>query len=200
MTTSITPAAGARARQNTYWRARNAWNPQILAPAETWHIKAGHPGGAYSDHGHEPIAPDQHVPTLLTRQPAGPRCPGEYRGACLGCEWEGDPHTGPGQWKQGHNSAVEDAHDHAYPGWRKLPGIKKIKDAWDLPHNRRLWGQLSSCYPSGWIAAGAPLLVWARHPGDPHDPPFGTRTRYELRVDRPTAVTPTNPVEQGSLF
>lgn len=42
-----------------------------------------------------------------------------WRGACLGCTWEG-PH------RSDENSAIEDAHDHTHPDWwRTLPTVTK---------------------------------------------------------------------------
>lgn len=197
--TTLPEPRGARARQTYYWQVRMARTRalQAASPAETWHIEAGHPGGAYSDLGHDTTPPQHHAPTLLARRVPGGR-DDEYRGACLRCEWEGEARSGD-RWKEAENAAVEDAHDHAFPGWRTLPSTAKNKERWDLPRNVRLWKQLTSLYPPGWVDQGAPLLVWARYRDEPHDAPHKGRPRYELRVDKPqqkaSALT-----EQESLF
>ena len=41
-----------------------------------------------------------------------------YRGACCGCGWAGPTRVD-------ENDAVEDAHDHAWPGWRALPVVPR---------------------------------------------------------------------------
>lgn len=191
---------GARARQTYYWQVRNARTRalQRVNACETWHIEAGHPGGAYCDLGHGPIPPEHHTPTLLTRRTYG-RHDDQYRGGCLSCDWEGPAHAS-NVYGEAENRAVDDAHDHAFPGWRDLPTITKVKDSWDLPRNRRLWQQITTLYPSGWVDHGAPLLVWARYRDEPHDPPYRGRPRYELRVDKPPQQTAPRTTDQEALF
>jgi hypothetical protein len=70
-----------------------------------------------------------------------------YSGAC-GCGWEGPDHLG-------ENAAVEDAHDHAWPGWRDQPLMPPVPHddaeatAW-LARARRV-------YPRGWLDSGGPV-------------------------------------------
>lgn len=202
MTATITEPTGARARQSYYWRVRNARTRALRkqSAAQTWHIQPGHPGGAYCDLGHELAPPEHHVPTLLSRSRPGPRDEREeFRGGCLACDWEGPVHRGRG-YGDGDNTAIEDAHDHAFPGWRTLPPITKAKDRWEIPADRRRWSQLTSLYPAGWLDQGAPLLVWSRYRREAHLPPHPRRPRYELRIDRPPSNRGTRPTDQGALF
>jgi hypothetical protein len=200
VTETTTEPTGARARQTYYWQVRNARTRTLRnqKAAETWHIQPGHSGGVYSDLGHELDPPDHHTPTLLSRSRPGTR-DDEFRGGCLHCDWEGPAHRGD-RWGEADNSAIEDAHDHAFPGWRTLPSITKVKDRWEIPRNQRLWNQLTALYPAGWVERGAPLLVWSRYHHEPHDPPYRGRPRYELRIDKAPTHRGGHPAEQDALF
>jgi Family of unknown function (DUF6349) len=185
---------GARARQIQYWRARNGMLSRFgdTTGAGLWHIRAGHPGGAYSDLGHELTPPAEHTPTLLTRQDhSGSQ--DSYRGACLRCTWEGSQHSGPGA----ANSAVEEAHDHAFPGWRTLPNLPAPADG---PAARRSWQAAAACYPAEWLDRGAPVLRPAVGRGDQHRPPHAGRPRYELRILRPAGPKTNTSEGQEPLF
>lgn len=198
MITTVTEPTGARARQTYYWRVRNGRTHTSVRQnaAQTWHIRPGHPGGAYCDLGHELDPPAHHAPTLLTRsRPTGRRDVQEFRGGCLSCGWEGPVRRGDGD-----NAAVEDAHDHAFPGWRTLPPITRVKDRWEIPQNQARWAQLTSRYPAGWVEQGAPLLAWNRHPRESHAAPHQGRPRYELRIDRPPRNRDEPPTDQEALF
>ncbi|MFE7469100.1 DUF6349 family protein [Streptomyces sp. NPDC057499] len=202
MTTTVTEPTGARARQTYYWRVRNARTRQSPASAgQAWHIQPGHPGGAYCDLGHELDPPAHHTPTLLSRsRPTGRRADEqEFRGACLACEWEGPVHSGDG-FGDGDNEAVEDAHDHCFPGWRTLPPITTVEDRWAVPRSRSRWAQLISRYPAGWVDRGAPVVAWRRYRREAHAPPHAGRPRYELRVTRPPRGRGHRPADQGALF
>ncbi|MEV0278562.1 DUF6349 family protein [Streptomyces sp. NPDC050610] len=198
MTTYPEPR-GARTRQSYYWQVRNQRSRtrpvRGVHACETWHILHGHPGGAYSDFGHDPTPPEHHTPTLLTRRTYG-QDDDQYRGGCLACDWEGDVPPGPGH--AACNAAIADAHDHAFPGWRALPITPHRGEAWDLPRNQLLWAQIAAGYPRGWAEAGAPLVVWSRHRMEPHQPPHRRRPRYELRVPKPSRQA--SPAEQAELF
>ncbi|MEU4199178.1 DUF6349 family protein [Streptomyces sp. NPDC026294] len=201
MTAPLTEPTGARARQTYYWRVRNARTRALAkqCAAQTWHIQPGHPGGAYCDLGHELDPPGHHAPTLLTRSRPGRRDEQEFRGGCLACGWEGPVHRGRG-YGDGDNSAIEDAHDHAFPGWRALPAVAKAQGVWGLARSERLWRHITVGYPPGWTGAGAPLLVRARYCKEPHDPPYERRPRYELRVSREDQQATAVPTEQKTLF
>jgi hypothetical protein len=71
-----------------------------------------------------------------------------YRGAYLRCDWEGEV-------RAGENTATEDAHDHAWPGWRHLPIVPRC------PENQKarpLWlAAVNDLYPTGWLETGGPI-------------------------------------------
>jgi hypothetical protein len=79
-----------------------------------------------------------------------------HRGMCLYCDWEGPDRVS-------ERKAIEDAHDHAWPGWRDLPvvprwpeegsGKKKgmARAAW--------WAKVHELYPPGWVEQGGPILT-----------------------------------------
>lgn len=202
MTATPAQPTGARARQTYYWRVRNArtrLRPESAGQA--WHIHPGHPGGAYCDLGHELDPPEHHTPSLLSRsQPTRRRGDEqEFCGGCLACEWEGPVHRGDG-FGDGDNEAVEDAHDHCFPGWRTLPPITTVEDRWTVPQSRSGWAQLTAPYPAGWVDQGAPVVAWRRHRREAHLPPHAGRPRYELRVPRPRSDRSRRPAGQEALF
>ncbi|MFD5553749.1 DUF6349 family protein [Streptomyces sp. NPDC127068] len=201
MTETTPQPIGARARHTYYWQVRNARTRALQKqnPAETWHIQAGHPGGSYSDLGHDLTPPGHHTPTLLTRSRPGSQADDEFRGGCLRCDWEGPTHRGE-RWSKADNTAIEDAHDHAFPGWRTLPPITRVKERQEVPRNRRLWHQATSLYPAGWVEQGAPRLAWSRYRHEAHVPPHRGRPRYELRIDRPRSHRGKHPADQQALF
>lgn len=202
MTVTVAEPTGARAWQTYYWRVRNARTPHRPESAgQVWHIRPGHPGGAYCDLGHELDPPAHHSPTLLTRsQPKGRRRDEqEFRGGCLSCEWEGAVHHGGG-FGDGDNEAVEDAHDHAFPDWRTLPPITTVEDRWAVPRSPSRWAQLTAPYPAGWVDQGAPVVAWRRYRREAHLPPHAGRPRYELHVTRPPRDRRRRPADQGALF
>ncbi|WP_188303170.1 DUF6349 family protein [Streptomyces sp. CBMA123] len=201
MTAPTAEPTGARARQTLYWRVRNGRTPEPTESApRAWHIRHGHPGGEYSDLGHDLDPSGHHVPTLLTRsRPTGRREAEEFRGGCLACGWEGPVHRGDG-YGDGDNQAVEEAHDHAFPGWRTLPPLTTVEDRSALPRDRGRWAQLTSRYPSGWLDQGAPLVAWSRHRREVHAPPHRGRPRYELRVLRPPGSRANRTADQEALF
>lgn len=77
-----------------------------------------------------------------------------HRGACLGCGWSGEPH-------QSENAAVEDAHDHSWPGWRDLPIVPRRPD--DTKAQAKWRAHLTALYRVAgidvdhWLAVGAPF-------------------------------------------
>jgi N12 class adenine-specific DNA methylase/predicted ABC-type ATPase len=119
-----------------------------------WGIAITHPDG-YAD---------QCQPTVLdavlycSHDRGSCQCVGNtlmYRGVCRGqgCDWEGQP-------RRHENQATEDAHDHAYPGWRDMPAVSPMPHttAKALEKPRRHWRNGSgkspaSTRPDGWSAA-----------------------------------------------
>jgi hypothetical protein len=130
--------------------------------SHAWRPACGFPGGAYA-------ATDTCRPAVLTAdlrcdhhdQQCG--CVGElvYRGACLHCDWEGEV-------RAGENTAAEDAHDHAWPGWRDLPIVPR------RPENQKArprWIEtVNDVYPTGWLASGGPIRTARQQYGTRHVP------------------------------
>ncbi len=88
-----------------------------------------------------------------------------YRGACCGCDWEGPS-------RPGENPAVEDACDHAWPGWRDVP----IVPAWpsDMKRQERWLATVVPQYPAGWLEAGGPIRTLRQLMGTRHNATFAT--------------------------
>ncbi|MFB7085751.1 DUF6349 family protein [Streptomyces sp. NPDC056296] len=95
---------------------------------------------------------------------------------------------------------MEEAHDHAFPGWRTLPPITTVEDRWAVPRSRSRRAQLIARYPAGWIDQGAPVVTWRRYRREAHAPPYAGRPRYELRITRPSRGRGHRPAGQGALF
>ncbi|MEV0617645.1 DUF6349 family protein [Nonomuraea sp. NPDC050404] len=110
-----------------------------------WTIFFGQPG-AKDQGGFTSTAPE-HRPTLLARVVDEPKWHQLYRGACLGCDWEGETRSRNGD-------AVEDAHDHAWPGWRDLPAVKVPKSNYE-----RWLAEVKRAYPPGWLEVGGPIVT-----------------------------------------
>ncbi|GAA1768592.1 DUF6349 family protein [Nonomuraea bangladeshensis] len=111
-----------------------------------WGIYFGHPGANARGDDFPSTAPE-HRPTLLARVVDEPSWHQLYRGACLGCDWEGET-------RQSGGDAVEDAHDHAWPGWRDLPAVKPPKS-----NHARWLVEVGRAYPPGWLEAGGPIVT-----------------------------------------
>jgi len=153
-----------------------------IAEFDTWRTWYGRQGCLRRSHGWNPgiTHPDTPAgrcqPTLLdvdlrctisdhwrsrsdNRDPC--LCTGHllYRGACRHCDWEGEP-------RLDENQAVEDAHDHAWPGWRDLPVMPHH------PYEKKPlanWMQrVLAAYPDGWVQAGGPILTWREQGGTRH--------------------------------
>jgi hypothetical protein len=80
------------------------------------------------------------------------------RGVCLGCGW-----TGPirSRGEGGGHVAVEDAHDHAFPGWRELPVVLKRPEWGESKQARaamqRWVEKIHEWYPADWLERGGPI-------------------------------------------
>jgi hypothetical protein len=80
------------------------------------------------------------------------------RGVCLGCGWSGpirSEEEGCGQ------AAVEDAHDHAFPGWREKPVVRRPPE-WGSGEKakadlRRWHDEVAELYGKAWLATGGPI-------------------------------------------
>jgi hypothetical protein len=119
----------------------------------------------------------------------GCNCVGDllYRGACYGCTWEGEARTR-------ENDAVEDAHDHAWPGWRQLPTVPRRPDsgtsATQKAANATWSDHVNRLYPDGWLEAGGPIRTARAASGTRHVPDRTGFGGYDL------SAGPTVPVPQ----
>lgn len=140
--------------------------------SHAWRAACGSPDGRYA-------AEDQHRPAVLT---ADLRCHHYhqqcscvgglvYRGACLHCDWEGDVQAE-------ENTAAEDAHDHAWPGWRDLPIVPR------RPENQKAqprWIEtVTNAYPTGWLESGGPIRTKRGQHGTRHVPNHTGFGGYDL--------------------
>lgn len=110
------------------------------------------------------------------------------RGWCMACGWTG-PERGEGT-RDGENAAVEDAHDHAWPGWRKLPimprasnearnGNKKALQRW----SNEVASIAGNHYPEGWLQrGGAPICTEREEYATRHVPGYSPFGGYDLAV------------------
>jgi hypothetical protein len=112
-------------------------------------------------------------------------CPGDllYRGECLACPWEGPAHDR-------HNPAVEDAHDHAWAGWRTLPAASRRPEpgtTHKLKAAMARWVDgVNEAYPEGWLEAGGPIRTLRGESGTRHVPGHSGFGGYDLAIrDQP---------------
>ena len=140
--------------------------------SHAWRAACGSPDGRAA-------AQDDHRPAVLT---ADLRCHDYdrqcscvgglvYRGACLRCDWEGDV-------RADENTAAEDAHDHAWPGWRELPIVPS------RPENQKArprWIEtVTNAYPAGWLESGGPIRTARRKHATRHVPNHTGYGGYDL--------------------
>jgi hypothetical protein len=111
---------------------------------------------------YQPEAPpaDGCQPTVLCRYPRVRSHTAAYegtiyRGACFGCRW-----TSPIQ--DGENQATEDAHDHAFPGWRALTPIEPYRYD-DFGKRSRLAKELLPLFPPHWRDRCGPTVTYRNH-------------------------------------
>jgi hypothetical protein len=157
---------------------------QRVARAEQWRAKFGDVRSIREAHAWVPCISqifndykptDRCLPTLLT---ADLRCDhyrldcaclGDllYRGACFGCRWEGPP-------RDRENRAVEDAHDHAWPGWRDLPIVPSPPEPGTSAKQRATtasWAaHVDDVYPADWLKTGGPIRTRRAPLGTRHVP------------------------------
>lgn len=91
-----------------------------------------------------------------------------YRHACATCGRVDAP-------RQNENTAVEDAMDHGWPGWREVPILASAMP--DEKKQQTRWlAAATAAYPTGWIEAGGPVRTargrWGRR-HVPHRTPHG---------------------------
>ena len=100
-----------------------------------------------------------------------------YRGACLHCDWEGPV-------RDDHNGAVEDAHDHAWPGWRALPCVPRRPESGTSVERKTVmtrWAEtINDAYPNGWLEDGGPIRTVRGEYGTRHVPGHTGFGGYDL--------------------
>ncbi len=104
-----------------------------------------------------------------------------YRGACLGidCDWEGEPHP------LNENAAVEDAMDHAWPGWRDVPIVPRVPFAANNATEQKWLNKVTPLYPEGWIENGGPIRTQREKYGTRHHGPAIPCGGYDMGVPAP---------------
>jgi Family of unknown function (DUF6349) len=101
-------------------------------------------------------------PATLRPYPVSPDHPFHllYQAHCSTCGWHGIPAT-----HQRENTAVEEAMDHAWPGWRNLPAVPAKPNQ----GNPAKWLYAAAAlYPPGWIISGGPVRTVRAAPGNRH--------------------------------
>ncbi|KAA9379684.1 hypothetical protein F5972_08510 [Microbispora cellulosiformans] len=126
-----------------------------------------------------------------------------YRSFCDGCG-----HAGP--IRSGEGEAVEDGHDHAFPGWRGMPVLVHCPYNIDSSSKKKIakWeADARRAYPEGWFERGGPVLEWRGSAGTRHVPgraPGGGYAMAVVRPDRPdrpgAGRRPAEQPVQTSLF
>ena len=96
-----------------------------------------------------------------------------HRGACLACTWEGPIRTS-------ENLAAEDAHDHAWPGWRRLPIAPRRPRVSTKAAFGRWVDKVNATYPAGWLEAGGPIRTARQGIGTRHVPNVTGFGGYDL--------------------
>ena len=105
-----------------------------------------------------------------------------YRGVCTWCDWESSHF-----WSD-ENTAVEDALDHAWPGWRDVPVLEKSPEGGSSAAAKKKlhkWrDQMDALYPPGWVAQGGPIKTWREYGATRHVPNRSGFGGYDLGVLR----------------
>ncbi|GAB2918089.1 DUF6349 family protein [Nonomuraea fastidiosa] len=121
--------------------ARHRLWQQQGRPAGGWCIMLNQPG--HRNGAHAPVEATETCQVTVLFGSSGGRS--VKRGACLGCDWEGPD-------RASLNQAIEDGHDHAFPGWRTLPAVVRKPSADWLE-------QVTRAYPPGWFSSGGPIIT-----------------------------------------
>jgi hypothetical protein len=100
-----------------------------------------------------------------------------YRGACLHCDWEGEI-------RADHNTVVEDAHDHTWPGWRVLPIVARRPEPGTYARQKaatdRWIAAVNDVYPEGWLESGGPIRTARTYYATRHVPCYTGFGGYDL--------------------
>lgn len=150
-------------------RRSHAWHPDICEPSDA----TGR------------CQPTSMVAELDCDCPDGCSCVGGcvFRGACRMCAWEGE-------LRASSSEAVEDAHDHAWPGWRNLPTVDRNPGRGsgrrELTAFTKWVASVTAVYPAGWLESGGPIRT-ERLGGMRHVPRATGFDGYDLSVPRGAA-------------
>ncbi|MDT0262300.1 DUF6349 family protein [Jatrophihabitans lederbergiae] len=167
-------------------RAAREWDEQYghfdcLRRSHAWRDEIG---GTGFGRGRIP-ATDQCQPVTLTADlrcehyNSDCSCVGDlvYRGACLHCAWEGEI-------GEDHNAAVEDAHDHAWSGWRDLPIVDRRPEPGTSARQQATMASwvaaVNDVYPAGWLESGGPIRTVRGYFGTRHVPAYTGFGGYDL--------------------
>ncbi|MFI9591130.1 DUF6349 family protein [Nonomuraea sp. NPDC052265] len=96
-----------------------------------------------------------------------------YRASCRACGDEGPIRSSEG-------AAVEDACDHAYPGWRTMPVVEPRP--YKLGDRPRWEADCRRAYPPGWFDRQGPVREYRPSGGTRHVPAFAPGGGYCMAV------------------
>jgi hypothetical protein len=176
------PARGLAARSREYqaWRAEHG-GFGALGRSHAWTVWITCPDTPTGRCQPTVLSADLRCGCDNRRDQPHCRCVGDlmYRGACRGCDWEGDPVVR-------ENTAAEHACDHTWPGWQQLPVVRRVPE--ERKARARWIADVTAAYPPGWLEDGGPIRTARTGAGSRHVPtrtPFGG---YDLAAEsRPEA-------------
>ena len=140
-------------------------------------------------------------PTALERRDDPRQGDTAMRGGCLTCGWLGP--VRPGHYDE--QGAIEDAHDHAFPGWRDLPIVPHVarlgNDQRESKQLAKLAEHVRLIYPTGWLERGGPIRTLRRPMGTRHVPGYApTGLGYDMCAGVECEPAQLPQTEQMALF
>lgn len=115
-----------------------------------------------------------------------------YRAACYGCGWHS---LQGGGVADDERAAVEQAHDHAFPGWRDVPIITPARELTSTRAEKLdVMRVIDRLYPSGWIDRRGPIRVYRDVGMDRHVPGLAPTGGYEMGVASTRVIVEAEPV------
>ncbi|WP_316521065.1 DUF6349 family protein [Kitasatospora brasiliensis] len=91
--------------------------------------------------------------------------------------------------RQHHNDAVEDALDHAHPGWRDLPALPQGATR---KSGAQLRAHRDAVYPPGWFDQGGPYKVLTATANDRREAGKAPGGGYLVKVHQPGRTEDTS--------
>jgi Family of unknown function (DUF6349) len=169
-------------------RHRQRHGADAPAPSE-WTVALCHEE-APTGPGCQPAVLDRHVYVDPTDYATFQHM--EYMAACHGCDWTGSVHVEEG-------GATEEAHDHAFPGWRTLPAVPCAGPYQPKRVGAETLRLIERLYPAEWVARHGPSVVRRTGRSVPGYSPTGG---YEMAIggDDARAVSAPHASEQYTLF